>query len=86
MLGPIQLNASEALLCVGSRTQSSIRLAPVVCVADPGRYGIGAERSHGTCESQKKSILIVESLLTDSLESHAIFCVAIGKSKYLILT
>jgi hypothetical protein len=38
-----------ALPCVGSRTPSSTRPATVVWVAGPGRYGIGAERSHGTC-------------------------------------
>jgi len=50
-------------------------------VFGPGRHGIGAENFYGTCESQKKSILIVESLLNDFLESHNMFGVAIGKSK-----
>ena len=59
--GPEQLNASEALPCVGSRTPSSTRPAPVVWVAGPGRYGRDAERSHGTCDSHRISLLKYET-------------------------
>ena len=51
--GPVQLNASEALPCVGSRTPSSTLPAPVVWLAGPGKYGIDAERFHGTCVNAK---------------------------------
>ena len=60
--GPVQLNARDELPCVGSRNQSSIRPAWVMCVAGPSRYGIGAERSHGTCDSHRISLLKYEEL------------------------
>jgi hypothetical protein len=43
-------------------------------VAGPGRYEIDAERSAGTCESEKKSIQIVKFLPKFSLENYVIFC------------
>jgi len=47
--GPVQLNASEALPCVGSRTPSNTRPAPLVCVAGPGRYGRDVAHFLGNC-------------------------------------
>ena len=48
--GPVQLNASETLPCVGSHTQSSTRPAGVVWVAaGHGRYGINVAYFRGNC-------------------------------------
>ena len=60
--GPVQLNASEALPCVGSRTPSSTRPAPVVWVAGPGWYERDAERSHGTCDSHRITMFKYETV------------------------
>ena len=65
----MHLNASEALHCVGSRTPSGTRPAPVVSVAGPDRYGTDAEGSHGTCHSQRISLLKYEVFLIHNITS-----------------
>ena len=61
--GPVQLNASEALLCVWSRTPSSTRPAGVVWVAGPGWYERDAERSHGTCDGNRMSLFKIWNII-----------------------
>jgi hypothetical protein len=69
--GLVQLSASEALPCVGSRTPSSTRPAPVVWVVGPCRYGRDAERSHGTCVSEK--FLTIAAILIASEDKYLCF-------------
>jgi len=59
--GPVELKASEALPCVGSRTPSSTRPAPVVWVAGPWIYGRDAEHSHGTCDGHRIALFKYEA-------------------------
>jgi hypothetical protein len=66
-LGPVQLNASEALHCFGSRTPSSTRPAGVVWVAGPEWYERDAERSHGTCNRHGIAVIKYENYFLFSM-------------------
>ena len=83
---PVQLNASEALPCVGSRTPSSTRPAPVVWVAGPGRYWKYIGLSRGTCDKQIQSLIKAETLLNGCFERYDTVLWYHRKSEYLILS